>query len=181
MRISKCRVCDVEIINTNRGTKAYCSDECRVEGNKQRRSPSTTRTCSICGKAFVANGVRRLCSEECQKVNLAKWRSKNKDRLDSDSKVRSRDWYAKNKEAVNKRRRLNKDARNRKNRERYPIVKDARRSYQNKWAKSHPERIVACRYKAKYGFPLPSEYIAAITTNLLLKRKLKELKNEKHR
>lgn len=180
MRISKCKVCGVEIINTNRGTKLYCTEQCRVEGNKQRRSPATKRTCSICGSTFVSNGVRRLCSEKCQKVNLKNWWSKNKDRLNSDAKVRSKEWYLKNIEAIKERRQLNRDIRNEKRRKRYPFVRDSYRSYQNKWKEANLERVIAHRYKSRNGFLPPSEYITTIAINLLIKRQLKELKNEKH-
>lgn len=48
------------------GVRKHCSDKCRREAEKARKSVRSTKKCCRCGVEFVGPSDRKFCSEECR-------------------------------------------------------------------------------------------------------------------
>lgn len=71
-KVKVCPICGNEF--TGRGK--YCSDECRKEQDRLRKTPRTIKVCPICGTEFKGTSKDKYCSHECAELsNLRKTKS----------------------------------------------------------------------------------------------------------
>lgn len=64
IKVKVCPICGNEF--TGRGK--YCSDKCRKEQDRLRKTPRTIKVCPICGTKFKGTSKDKYCSKECAKL-----------------------------------------------------------------------------------------------------------------
>lgn len=79
----KCVACGKEF-TPNRGKQIYCSAECRIKRNSNKRKIECTQRkfiCQYCKKVFVSKMKKKYCSFECCTKANTKTKTKTRRRI----------------------------------------------------------------------------------------------------